>query len=71
MINQRWVVIGIWLKTRGLCILITRHAGLKIYFTGPSDKMSDDFESDICVMMSDDLQASVQFGSEINLNDAN
>ena len=37
------------------------HSGLKISFTGPSDKMSDDFEfgSDICVMMSDDLQFSV------------
>jgi hypothetical protein len=36
--------------------------GLKISFTGPSDKMSDDFEfgSDICMMMSDDLQ----FGTE-------
>ena len=36
-------------------------AGLKISFTGPSDKMSDDFEfgSDICMMMSDDLQFSL------------
>jgi hypothetical protein len=43
--------------------------GLKISFTGPSDKMSDDFEFglDICMMMSDDLQ----FGTEISLNDAN
>jgi hypothetical protein len=34
--------------------------GLKISFIGPSDKMSDDFEfwSDICMMMSDDLQFS-------------
>jgi hypothetical protein len=42
-------------------------SGLKISFTGPSDKMSDDFEfgSDICPM------TSVQFGSEISLNDAN
>ena len=41
--------------------------GLKISFTGPSDKMSDDFEfgSDICPM------TTVQFGSEISLNDAN
>jgi hypothetical protein len=37
--------------------VITR---LKIYFTGPSDKVYDDFEfgSDICMMMSDDLQFS-------------
>jgi hypothetical protein len=36
-------------------------SGLKISFTGPSDKMSDDFEfgSDICIMMSDDLQFSL------------
>ena len=35
--------------------------GLKISFTGPSDKVSDDFEfeSDICMMMSDDLQFSL------------
>ena len=34
---------------------------LKISFTGPSDKMSDDFQfgSDICMMMSDDLQFSL------------
>jgi hypothetical protein len=40
-----------------------RNAGLKISFTGPSDKMSDDceFGSDMCMMMSD---PSVQFGSE-------
>jgi hypothetical protein len=32
---------------------------LKIYFTGPSDKMSDDreFGSDICMMMSDDFSS--------------
>ena len=32
--------------------------GLKICFSWPSDKMSDDFEfeSDICMMMSDDQQ---------------
>jgi hypothetical protein len=37
------------------------YSGLKISFTGPSDKMSDDFEfwSDICMMMSDDLQFSL------------
>jgi hypothetical protein len=35
--------------------------GLKISFTRPSDKMSDDFEfgSDMCIMMSDDLQFSL------------
>jgi hypothetical protein len=35
--------------------------GLKIYFTGPSDKMSVDceFGSDMCIMMSDDLQFSL------------
>jgi hypothetical protein len=45
---------------------------LYISFTGPSDKMSDDFEfgSNICMMMSDDLQ-TVQFVSEISLNDTN
>jgi hypothetical protein len=42
-------------------------AGLKMSFTGTSDKMSDDVEfgSD----MSDDLQFS--FDSEISLNDTN
>jgi hypothetical protein len=35
--------------------------GLKISFTGQSDKVSDDFEfgSDIYMMMSDDLQFSL------------
>jgi hypothetical protein len=39
--------------------------GLKISFTGPSDKVYDDFEfgSDICMMMSDDLQFSKGGGS--------
>jgi hypothetical protein len=37
-------------------------AGLEISCTGPSDKMSDDFELNICMMM---------FGSEITLNDIN
>jgi hypothetical protein len=37
------------------------YTGLKMSFTGPSDKMSDDFEfgSDICMMMSDDHQFSL------------
>ena len=37
------------------------YTGLKISFTGPSDKMSDDFKfgSDICMMMSNDLQFSL------------
>ena len=36
-------------------------SGLKISFTGPSDKMSDDFEfwSDTRMMMSDDFQFSL------------
>ena len=40
--------------------------GLKISFTGPSDKMSDDVEfgSDICPM-------TFSFDSEISLNDTN
>jgi hypothetical protein len=41
--------------------------GLKISFTGPSDKMSDDVESDICPIY--DVQFS--FDSEISLNDTN
>ena len=51
----------------GIENLSVASSGLKISFTGPSDKMSDDFEfgSDICPM------TSVQFGSEISLNDAN
>ena len=42
-----------------LCMQVS--PGLKISFTGPSDKMSDDFEfgSDICMMMSDDLHFSL------------
>jgi hypothetical protein len=36
-------------------------SGLKISFTGPSDRMSNDFEfgSDICMMMFDDHQFSL------------
>ena len=37
------------------------YSGLKISFTVPSDKMSDEceFGSDTCMMMSDDLQFSL------------
>ena len=55
---QQYVNIGLcYIET----VFLYSIAGLKIYFTGPSDKMSDDFEfgSDIYVMMSDDLQFSV------------
>jgi hypothetical protein len=47
-----------------------KYPGLKISFSGPSNKMSNDFEFrlDICMMMSDDLQFS---SSEISLNDTN
>ena len=43
--------------------------GLKISFTGPSDKMSGDVEfgSDICPMTFDQFS----FDSEISLNDTN
>ena len=41
--------------------LVASYTGLKISFTGPSDKMSDDceFGSDMCMMMSDDLKFSL------------
>jgi hypothetical protein len=44
-----------------LCHISAAKPGLKISFTGPSDKMSDgcEFGSDMCMMMSDDLQFSL------------
>ena len=56
--NREPITLRNLLMERGLQ---DQKAGLKISFTGPSDKMSDDFEfgSDICMMMSDDLQFSL------------
>ena len=41
-----------------VCFIVS---GLKISFTGPSDKMSNEceFGSDMCMMMSDDLLFSL------------
>ena len=46
------------------CLVMKLNAftGLKLSFSGPSDKTSDDFEfgsADICIMMSDDLMFSL------------
>ena len=46
---------------RCLVMMLNAFTGLKLSFSGPSDKTSDDFEfgsADICIMMSDDLMFS-------------
>jgi hypothetical protein len=49
---------------------MSKYSGLKISFTGPSDKMSDDVEfgSDICPMT---FALQFSFNLEISLNDTN